>query len=714
MCFFRDDAGSEVAEGLDLFISLFHSAHHMDLIQIKTHLDLFHHQYDQEEDIERLRNILKKALAEEICKSDLDDENKLFFETCLQEIRSWLSTVDTGFPCCLIGCKFTGDRHRNYVAHIRKDHPNAQNIVCNFKRKCRRSFLSVTGLIGHLKEDHSRITRPIEEASDTQARVVDIPCKCDRESCGGMNFMNLRELMKHYNSYHGNENRECMFENCNLIFSAFAPRSAMNHIRKKHKNTGNLNLKSRYRINLNPGISVCGFSEGPDLSEVNNDAIGDIEDGDVYEENDFDTLEDNYESVDSEENNNEHYLAYFSDFLSRMAFIKFVPQTTIQDICEEFIINTKKSLKRQENLLRRSLQSCDNCAVEDIVKELFEKDPFLQAQVQLNSEYKRKMFVQASPNYVHPTEILLNKSDVQAGSKKEVYHYISVVDSVRILTMDQTFLNMRAQTKVHSDDKIRDLKDGIVFKKNDYFKRNPDAFSIILYSDAVEMQNPLGAARGTYKIVFVYFTLCEIDKSQRSQIDHLQLALAFREKLLKKYSLATIFKPLIDDLKSLEQGIEVQFPSRRLKCGVACYVSDNLEASLVGGFSANFSSSDICRVCHIQHKDLVDQAHEAAEFWTVEEYDDICDSLVEDMEVREDSVNIVVEAQNLFTEYVSESDENDSSPDSSDESESETVGTRGLKSRCPLNVLRSFHAVTGFPLDIMHDLFEGNFNCCSA
>ena len=36
----------------------------------------------------------------------------------------------------------------------------------------------------------------------------------------------------------------------------------------------------------------------------------------MYEENDFDALEDNFESVDSKENNNEHYLAYFSDFLT--------------------------------------------------------------------------------------------------------------------------------------------------------------------------------------------------------------------------------------------------------------------------------------------------------------------------------------------------------------------------------------------------------------
>ena len=86
---------------------------------------------------------------------------------------------------------------------------------------------------------------------------------------------------------------------------------------------------------------------------------------------------------------------------------------------------------------------------------------------------------------------------------------------------------------------------------------NKDAYSMILYSDGVEIKNPLGAARGVYKVVLVYYTLCEIKKSQRSQIDRLHLVMVFREKLLKKYSLKMIMKPLVRDLKSLEIGVQV-------------------------------------------------------------------------------------------------------------------------------------------------------------
>ena len=68
-----------------------------------------------------------------------------------------------------------------------------------------------------------------------------------------------------------------------------------------------------------------------------------------------------------------------------------------------------------------------------------------------------------------------------------------------------------------------------------------------------------------------------------------RLALVFREKLLKKYSLKTIFRPLVEDLKKLESGVVIDLPvSRKVKCGVLAYAADNLEASTVGGFSACF------------------------------------------------------------------------------------------------------------------------------
>ena len=111
------------------------------------------------------------------------------------------------------------------------------------------------------------------------------------------------------------------------------------------------------------------------------------------------------------------------------------------------------------------------------------------------------------------------------------------------------------------------------------------------------------------------------------------MSLLVKEKLLKKYGYHRIYKPLIDDLLKLEAGIWLDFPVRRLvKCGVLIHAGDNLESHSVGGFSMNFSSKDVCRFCHQQYSALSDCIHELdipeqRKFWTVEEYDAICDRI---------------------------------------------------------------------------------------
>ena len=189
--------------------------------------------------------------------------------------------------------------------------------------------------------------------------------------------------------------------------------------------------------------------------------------------------------------------------------------------------------------------------------------------------------------------------------------------------------------------------------------------------------------------------------------------MVFREKLLKKHSLKLIMKPLIDDLIKLENGIVLSgSETRTVKCGVLCYSADNLEASLLGGFSGSFSSRDICRVCHIQHQDLVVNITDDHSLWSVEEYDNICKSIganesVHDCRITEERIDQVCHDDGeLFFES--------SDDDSIDLFEAEPrfiddIDTRGVRQECPLNVLQSFHCVTSFPLDLMHDLFEGRF-----
>jgi hypothetical protein len=120
----------------------------------------------------------------------------------------------------------------------------------------------------------------------------------------------------------------------------------------------------------------------------------------------------------------------------------------------------------------------------------------------------------------------------------------------------------------------------------------------------------------------------------------------------------------VDDLKKLEAG--VQIGGKTIKMGLICYSADNLEASVVGGFSQCYSSSDVCRICHQQYKDLqqISGIPKMAQ-WTREEYD----AAVEKMQPGE-------------------------------------RGEFGLNSGCVFNELQSFHCIGQIPTDVMHDFCE--------
>ena len=238
-------------------------------------------------------------------------------------------------------------------------------------------------------------------------------------------------------------------------------------------------------------------------------------------------------------------------------------------------------------------------------------------------------------------------------------------------------------------------------------------------------------------MVNVFWTLSEIPKEQRSQIDRMQLALIVKEKHLKKYGYQVIYRVLLEDLKKLEAGIIIDKPVQRLiKCGVLIHAGDNLESHSVGGFSRCFSSLDICRFCHAQYSDLKDHIHDldgedVHDYWTIKDYDAICDAieanLERNVEFEEDTIAIQNLEHHLFDEYDEprSGEEEGSSEDAFDVSDEESdvgeeeesdvgededmeVGqTYGLRERCPFNILQSFHAVYGFPPDLLHDVHEG-------
>ncbi len=93
------------------------------------------------------------------------------------------------------------------------------------------------------------------------------------------------------------------------------------------------------------------------------------------------------------------------------------------------------------------------------------------------------------------------------------FQYIPITELVTAIASEPGF-NPEVQGAVNTD-LLRDIRDGEAYRNNPFFRDNPGALGIILYSDEVEICNPLGASKGVHKVLNIYMTLAEIPKHDR-------------------------------------------------------------------------------------------------------------------------------------------------------------------------------------------------------
>ena len=303
-------------------MKLFEKIQSLDRFEIRTSLERFSFPIQENESTERLRLQLKKVLIEEILKDDISEEN--FFRGCLLDTLSALAVSQVGYGCCLSGCRFQGERHRNYIVHLNKDHPNIKSVLCNFAHLCKRTFSGVPALVQHLKESHA--SKPQESLVRISGNVaqVNIPVKCNMIQCGSRQFNNTNELMTHFNTYHSSDDRQCIFEGCNVSFTKNT--QSRNHFRLQHKYKGKLNLKPNFLVNPEGQISV-NLGEASVRDHASDDLVSvghaSVDDANVcspstdMEDNYGQDDLDNIQNAENNELNEDYYLHYYADFLNR-------------------------------------------------------------------------------------------------------------------------------------------------------------------------------------------------------------------------------------------------------------------------------------------------------------------------------------------------------------------------------------------------------------
>ncbi|XP_070526491.1 uncharacterized protein [Cardiocondyla obscurior] len=305
-----------------------------------------------------------------------------------------------------------------------------------------------------------------------------------------------------------------------------------------------------------------------------------------------------------------------AQFFLKLESQYLVPATTIQYIITEVsrMHDETQDILRNKLTKKFAVQGISEQLIHSIVKETFNSDLIKNTNMKLSTNYKRKMLYKNKFDYVTPVQIVIDEQ------KKTSFAYVSIIETLRKCFKDNSLHNeLKHQEGSRKKDLLEDFTGGNVFLNNIFFQQNPDALRIILYQDAFEIVNPIGAAKKKHKLQGIYMSLGNIPHYLRCHVNSIKLVALCKES---DFEHETVYGKIVTDIKKLEkEGTEID--GKNIKGSLVCIIGDNLGSHELGGFVQNFSTSQyFCRFCLITRNDFneEDGAYKTYAARTIESY----------------------------------------------------------------------------------------------
>lgn len=219
-------------------------------------------------------------------------------------------------------------------------------------------------------------------------------------------------------------------------------------------------------------------------------------------------------------------------------------------------------------------------------------------------------------NPVSPEEVVISRKIcwVKRGGgrvmslKNISFYYIPLIQSLKQLLSNPRIFTMLNRVPPRSRDGfLYDFSNGTLFASHPLFSQRPNSLQIVIYTDAIEICNPLGPHASANKLLMFYYTLGNIDPKFRSKLAAIRLLAIAKTRDISKWGVDVILKRILQDLTQLYNGVRIQTPvgDTDLFGAVIAICGDTLAQHELAGFKegVGFAYSK-CRHCECTFEDM--------------------------------------------------------------------------------------------------------------
>ena len=184
--------------------------------------------------------------------------------------------------------------------------------------------------------------------------------------------------------------------------------------------------------------------------------------------------------------------------------------------------------------------------------------------------------------------------------KCKEFIYISILEQLEAYLNFEDVSQAVSRPKATKQHHLITFEDRLAFQSSPLYHIHQDALQIHVYLDEVSMTGDRGSRSKKNKLVYVYFSLGNLEAKYRSNFKVIFLLSIFHNTTMSRFGLNVLLRPLVNDFKKLEKGIEMSIGGKPsvIRGTLSAVIADNLVSHQIGGFKVGFSKGfRKCRFC---------------------------------------------------------------------------------------------------------------------